>query len=42
MNRPDVVEALVARYGWVFLAWCIFYPVYRDFMQGVAMGLLGF
>jgi hypothetical protein len=40
MTEP-VIAALVARYGWMFVASNMFWPVYRDFVQGVTMGLLG-
>ena len=36
-----MINALLAKYGWVFMASNIFYPVYRDFVRGVMIGLLG-
>ena len=36
-----VVQALVAKYGWVFMASSLFYPVYRDLIEGFMRGLLG-
>lgn len=35
-----IVAALVARYGWLFIGANIFWPVYRDFVQGFMRGLL--
>lgn len=35
-----ILQGLIARYGWMFVAANVFWPVYRDFVQGVMIGLL--
>lgn len=37
-----ILRGIFAKYGWAFMAWIIFYPVYRDFVRGMMMGLLGY
>jgi hypothetical protein len=40
MDTDSVVAALMAKYGWVFMGASLFWPVYRDFVQGFMRGLL--
>lgn len=36
-----VTQAVIAKYGWLFIGINMFWPAYRDFVEGFMMGLLG-
>lgn len=36
-----ILRGIIAKYGWLFMGYGMFYPVYRDFVRGFMIGLLG-